>query len=430
MGELDGQARRVGWVDALVVVAVVAVGVIVAGLLHDPGASSSAEDEASPVSRVTPTVVYPVEIPGCERVEPPSGGKGFMVGYAGEQSYDNPSYPWFNGPKATAMSDALRSALPDTVRLEFAGPSESLWFQPIPVFTSELPEGVRAEDIGGSTSAQGLLTRGAAAGMLDVRVRQSTPEIPECVAGQLDRRTTFPDGTVVDSRDTWNEYGGNRNLVRRVTAHLPDGTFVDASAGDENWAEPVQARRNSGTVPLTVDELTALATTPGLRVTAPVPAGTAQPPAECRAGVDAGTPLSRETVQRLNAALDEVWREHAPTGVSLDRRLGSLQLSTYNRSSVCEELGVSGPDGSGRLLVSISGRHQLPVEPQEPSDRRRTTFTALPDGSVLTRTEPGIVTVTRPSGTRVQVSLDDAAPGTVLTLDQLQEIATAPGLEL
>ncbi|MFD4180051.1 hypothetical protein [Rhodococcus sp. NPDC058514] len=419
----DGAAPRWGWTDTLVMVSIVATGVIVAGLLHVPG--GSATDDTSAHSYVTPEVEYPVEIPGCESVAAPSEGEMFMTSISGEQSYDNPRYPWFSGPKATAMSEALREALPGGVELEYASPTESLLFEPIPVYSSpsQLPEGITEDDFGGSTSARGMLIRDSVRGSLWVTVRRWDKPVPECVAGQLDRRATYPDGTIVDTQDTWAEYDGKRNLLRTAAAYLPDRTLVTVQAGDED----------SGTLPLTLEELSSLARTPGLSVTAAVPAGTPAPPVDCSGGGagSRGERPTRDAVERVGRALDEAWRAHAPAHVTLDRALGSLQPA--GESSACTTVQATGPGGSGRLSVDIGGGHELPAEPDEydPSNAWNSTkFETLPDGSVVERDRPSIVTVTRPSGNQVRVSLSDVPPGTLLTVDQLQAIATAPGLEL
>jgi hypothetical protein len=95
------------------------------------------------------------------------------------------------------------------------------------------------------------------------------PVLP-CVAGALDRRDTRPDGTVLDLLDTWYEINGVRTLERTVVAHLPDGTRIVATANDADNTDPRTGSRHSGQIPLTLDELTAIATTPSLAVTAPV----------------------------------------------------------------------------------------------------------------------------------------------------------------
>jgi hypothetical protein len=425
---------RWGWTDTLVVVSIVAVGVIVAGLLHTPG--DSATEDASAHTYVRPEVEYPVEIPGCETVLAPSEGEMFMTSFSGEQSYDNPRYPWFSGPKATAMSEALIAALPGSAELEYAGPADSLLFEPIPVYStsSELPEGITEEDFGGSTSARGMLIRDSARGSLGVSVSYWDKPVPECSAGQLDRRVTYPDGTTIDTLETWAEYDGNRNLIRAATAYLPDGTQVYASVSDEDPRVPAGEDRYSGTLPLTTEELSELVAAPGLRVTAQVPAGTPPPQISCGGGTGSdGEPLTRETVERLGRALDDAWRLHAPDGVTLERGLGSLQPSEYGASSVCAEIRVTGAAGTGRLNIDIGGGHELPVAPDEYDPANAWTTTrreVLPDGSVVERDMASIVTVTRPSGTQVRISLSDVLPGSLVTVDRLQAIATAPGLEL
>lgn len=98
------------WRDGLVIVSIVALGTVVAAVTNeDTGAS----------------------IPGCESVESPGPPVRFNYGFAGEPGYGDPDYPWFSGPKATAMSDALLESLPSDVEVVFASPSQSLEFAPI-----------------------------------------------------------------------------------------------------------------------------------------------------------------------------------------------------------------------------------------------------------------------------------------------------------
>ncbi|WP_240772214.1 hypothetical protein [Nocardia sp. CS682] len=128
-----------GWTVGLVCVAIVASGVIVGGLLHEPEPALTTKPvpTATPSrpraesSYVTPPVVFPVEIPGCAVVEPPTEGNLMAWASYGTFGYDNPAYPWFSGPKAVAMSQALRDGLPDDVEVAFASDEQSLLFQPI-----------------------------------------------------------------------------------------------------------------------------------------------------------------------------------------------------------------------------------------------------------------------------------------------------------
>lgn len=453
-----GQDRKRVWTIALVGVSAIASVVIVIGLATAPddGAQVSlptlttTAEPPEPTTGVvvTPSVAFPTQIPGCDTVEAPSERAYSGWVSVGQASYGNSKYPWFSGPKATAMSDGLRAALPATVELQFASPTQSLTFDPISV-PDESQSSTPVEDFGGDTTASGTIIRDGAVGNLFVTIRQSTTPPGACVAGDIDRRSTLADGTVVDSQDTWSEYNGHRSLSRRVTAYIPDGTLIYATASDGNSAESDPAKRNSGTVPLTIDELVAIVTTPALRVTTPVPPGTPAPPESCSFGNESGPDFTREDVQRLNTALNSYWDKRTPDGVTLDRPLGSLQLADYGRSIACESLHASAPGTSGGLSISIMGGQELPKEPDpyapsliERPDQRIT----LPDGTVMDRksgsatvsAEPGAiavqsdsltVTVTRPSGTEIRISTtSETLPP--FTFEQLEAIATASGLEL
>lgn len=289
-----GTSRAVAaWTFGLSLVSVVAVGVVVAGFLHSPEPElttalptttpPTTEPERPEYSYVTPSVTYPTQIPGCDVVERPGESEWTAFVVDRDSGYDNPDYPWFSGPKAGAMSRALRDALPGGVEVEFASPERSLIFQPI--MSEDAPED-GAPDYDGNTNADATLSRDGKNGSLSVAVRLSTDAIPACVAGYLDARRTLADGTVVDVLDTWSETNGVRTLSRSASAYAPDGTRVSAYATDAAVADSGQA--NSGTVPLTVDELVVLVTAPGLRVTAPVPPGSATPPASCSSPVGSG----------------------------------------------------------------------------------------------------------------------------------------------
>src|SRR6476620_8217770 len=128
--------RRGIWLDATVIVSVMAVGTVVAGLLEEPS----------------------VEIPGCDHVEPATEPRRFNMAYSPSQEYDNANYPWFSGPKATAMTDAILESLPDDVDVVFSSPVQTFEFQPIDdVAQSQLPDDVDAGLFNGSTGARGAL---------------------------------------------------------------------------------------------------------------------------------------------------------------------------------------------------------------------------------------------------------------------------------
>ncbi|MFC0447579.1 hypothetical protein [Rhodococcus jostii] len=390
--------------DVTVVVSVVAAGTVVAGLSNEP----------------------PVEIPGCDVVVPPTEPRRFSVGYSPSQDYDNAKYPWFSGAKATAMTDAILESLPGDVDVVFASPVESFEFQPIDdIAQSQLPDFVDAELFNGSTSARGSLIRDGHVGTLTVDVRSWDRPIPPCIAGAQDRRDELPNGTVLDSQDTVADIGGVRSVRRTVVAYLPDGTRVVARSDD------------SARIPLTLEELSAVTTTPDLAVTAEVPPGTLPPMPPCSADSNGTGPvLTRESVAELNRALDERWAAAPRTGSSLDRPLGSLRPGDFGKDNVCEALTATSGGSSGRLEISIrSGRDARSPHEQLLSelDRDRKAET-LPDGSVIVRASypsngSEFVSITRPSGAQVVVSA--SAPGasaSPLSLAELEFIATTPGL--
>ncbi|CCQ15893.1 putative uncharacterized protein [Rhodococcus sp. AW25M09] len=155
------------------IVAIVAVGVVAAGLLHTPQSDA-------------------ITIPGCDEVAQPEDLQRINFAFVVNETYDSPDYPWFSETKAAAMSDALAGALPRgaTVKAESIGPS--LLFGPI----STSPDGGIG---GGDTSASAVLSM-----------------------SNVDERRTLADGIVVDISD------GETN--RRVEAYVPDGSRIDASS--------------------------------------------------------------------------------------------------------------------------------------------------------------------------------------------------------
>ncbi|GAB2665040.1 hypothetical protein [Nocardia goodfellowii] len=423
------------WTVGLTCVAVVATAFLVAGLLHEPEPeltttpvtpTTSEPPAPAEYSYVTPPVTFPVQIPGCDVVEPPQQPRFFGMAYLGTPEYDNPSYPWFSGPKAGAMTQALQEALPAGVEIAFASVQRSLIFQPIPGDSTEHKE------FGGWTNAQATLLRGDGAGGLTVTVRMSTTPIPPCVAGDLDERRHLPDGTIVDTDDTWHETNGVRTLSRTATAYLPDGSVAHASATDD-------ARDGSGrtrAVPLTIDDLVALVTAPGLRVTAPVPPGTPNPPESCYGASESSAAIDQAQARKWNAVLAQMPLD----GLTLDRPLGALLPASTG--GVCQMVRVTTPGRQSQLGVTISTGQPLPQEPDTASNDG-TVSRRLPDGTIVATSEwtttsmepsssPGTtrsVTVTRPSGTQVRAS-SSGNPTETATFALLEEIALNPGLEV
>lgn len=170
------------WFDVVVIVSIVAAGTVVAGLLNDYEAGEPGADRV--YSYVSEPVPYPVRIPGCDAVEPPSEPKRLTFATVGPQGYDDPRYPWFSGAKAAAMTEAAVDALPDSVELVFASPSQSLQFEPITdVDPSAFPQEEDADLFNGSTNARGSLVRDGHVGTVTVDVQAWDRPVLPCVAG-------------------------------------------------------------------------------------------------------------------------------------------------------------------------------------------------------------------------------------------------------
>ncbi|MDV8024933.1 hypothetical protein [Rhodococcus sp. IEGM 1330] len=390
------------------IVAIVAIGVVAAGLLRSPESAVAVSDSQV----VSEPIEYPVDIPGCSEVEPPPSSEGAIFvtsSSVGEDtpSYGNPAYPWLTSGKAGAMSAAVLAALPADVNVVLAAPSQSVTFQPVDDLGGAAPDGFEP-----STSARGELVRAGSSASASIDVRPSDTGVPDCVAGAVDERTTEPDGTVVDTNDGWYEFDGNRTHFRSATAYHPDGTLVianlTATASDE--------------FPLEASELAAIAALPDLRVTVAAPAGSAAPREDCTLWTsDSGTSrdIRADSVGAANDALSAAWQS-IPNAPALDRPIGSLVPGSYG-SGVCTDLEVVGTRVG--LFISVSGGADMPValDPYDPESAYGPVIETrtLPDGSVVESYDADImnsfvsedgttqltrsVTVTRPSGVQVSV---------------------------
>jgi hypothetical protein len=330
----------------------------------------------------------------------------------GTESYDNPAYPWLTAGKATVMSDAVMTALPDDVTVALSAPSASFRFDPV-------------EDFGGEgdpmTYASGEVRRGDTSAFMSVNVGPTLEGVPACVAGSLDRRESRDDGTVVDNLDTWYEIDGARTYSRTVTAYRTDGTRVSAYLS--GGASP--------DFPLDVDELGEVATRPELAVSFVAPAGSPPPEPDCVVMASDNSTVADirpEALDALNAAFDAVWSS-IPSAPTLDRPVGSLRPSGYG-SGVCADFVVLGTPTD--LSLTVVGGQPLPTapDPYDPNFYGQLPETrSLPDGSVvqfydidITETPVGedgsmrlmrSVTVTRPSGVQVTArsTIDAGANG-------------------
>jgi hypothetical protein len=334
--------------STFVVVSIVAVGIVVAGVTTPPEEPELTVQPVTPVETtappvvpdvdlVTPDVEYPTTIPGCDTVDPPVDARYFSVVSGGESSYDNPAAPWFSGPKAHLMSKALLKALPADLSI---GQSRLPYFEPIPVY-----ENVPEEEQFDTTSALLDVVQGDRSGYIGVGVSRRTEGIPPCVAGALDKRESLSDGTVVDTRDTWQEVDGARTSMRSASVYRTDGSWIHAYAS---------APGTEDALPISIDSLVRIATDPAFVTSTPAPPGTPGNISECTSypGTDGvATDFSAPVVDSLNAALGR-----ADTGALAPvPPLGALHSSPYG-DGVCQVVNSA----AGRLTVTVGS----PVRPE------------------------------------------------------------------
>ncbi|MDN3460478.1 hypothetical protein [Rhodococcus sp. APC 3903] len=459
--EQTDSKRAEKWTFALTVVSLIAGGTVVAGLVDrwssspsddiSVAASSSITMTSTPdeipaedvpeFSYVTPSAVYPTTIPGCESVEAPEEDSFFSYILDGSDTYDDPRFPWFSSAKAAAMSEAVKQALPKDVELKFASPGNSLQFGPIsaPSNTDGLPEGFSLEELA-STTASGTLIRDGKIGALSLMLHSSSDPIPSCVAGSLVERRVLADQSVVDLQDTWSETNGVRTLNRSAMLYGVDGTRIQAYLNDTNNDGGPDAE-SSGVVPLTLDELVTLVEMPQLRITTPVPPGTAPLQIDCGGWTDesSGRELDRGIVDALGEALRSGWRAAPSEAPDLGSQLGDLVLAENDTTTACQYVVARSGGNESRLSISITSGQPLPTPPNkyDPSyDGHPLSMVTAEDGSVIERDESRwenvhrSVVVTHPGGTQVTVSSSAEAPNVPMTFEQLEFLATIDGLEI
>ncbi|MDZ7914723.1 MAG: hypothetical protein U5N21_14300 [Rhodococcus sp. (in: high G+C Gram-positive bacteria)] len=330
-------ARHPALLNTLVIVSIVALGVVAAGLTtpdDEPELTATPTTSETPVPQptqeyvyVTPEVDPSASIPGCDTVEAPTEPSYSSFITTGDESYDNPAAPWYSGPKAHVMSEALMAALPSNISA-----SNSLYFEPIPSSESQ-------SIVFDSANASTQLSYGENPEYLSVGVGpRDSVEPLACVAGQLDERRALPDGTVVDTDDTWSETNGARTYTRMATAYHSDRSTVSvylAGGDDEN------------AFTLSLDDLVRVATDPNLRISAPVPPGTPGNVTGCSAGWDdsSSASFSPDETRRLNDAL----RRADATALAPTPPLGALHTSEFG-SGLCQTVNST----AGQLTISVT----------------------------------------------------------------------------
>ncbi|MET4049419.1 MULTISPECIES: hypothetical protein [unclassified Rhodococcus (in: high G+C Gram-positive bacteria)] len=390
MDEHAAPDRHSTLMTVLVVTSIVATGIVVAGLtttreepeLTVQPVTSTVVSPPTPEEYVlvTPEVKYPQKIPGCTTVDEPEETRYSSLYVSSVQSYDNPAAPWFSGPKAHLMSEALVRALPaDTAFDDGVIP----YFDPIPE-----REGTAEEEIVDSTNATASILRNSRSGYLSVGVSQNTRSVPPCVAGNLDERTTKSDGTVVDTHDTWQEVNGERTSERSAIAYRTDGSWI---------AVYLSAPGPQDALPIPLDVLADIATDPAFITSSAPPAGTPGNSSDCGSSALSGTTgsFTAPDISALNAAL----RQANTESLTPSPALGSLRTHHWG-GELCQVVNSA----AGQLTITIGDTAQ-----SDPGRYTSGTSVSVPTPSGLTIT----ITTEKPWDTA-----------------SLEQLASTPGLDL
>ncbi|MEW2014559.1 hypothetical protein [Rhodococcus sp. NPDC076796] len=209
-------ARGSVWSTVAVIVGIVAVGTVVAGLLHEPQPE-------------------PIAIPGCAEVIQPEDLVRVNYAFVIEGDADVSEVPWRFEAKAQSMTDALIAALPTGATVDPDPFAPAFGFDALAV----------RQSLDGYADAFGTVTVGDRTGTLTVTVWLSSEPVGPCFAGVVDERSTQADGTVLDIQDSKD--------ASRVIARATDGTRIDVSANGV----------------LTLEHVIDIALAPGLRASAP-----------------------------------------------------------------------------------------------------------------------------------------------------------------
>nr|WP_314142115.1 hypothetical protein [uncultured Rhodococcus sp.] len=195
---------------------IVAVGTVVAGLLHEPPPD-------------------PIAIPGCEEVIQPEDLVRVNYAFVSEGDADVSEVPWRFESKAQSMTDALIAALPTGATIEPEPFAPTFGFDAVAV----------RQSFDGEADALATVTVGDRTGILSVTVGLSDVPPGPCFAGVVEERSMQADGTTLDIQD--------RTDTSRVIASATDGTRIDVNANGV----------------LTLDQVIDIALAPGLRASAP-----------------------------------------------------------------------------------------------------------------------------------------------------------------
>lgn len=182
---------------------------------------------------------------------PSSSGAATTAGTTGSAAatdsndvYGQSGLAWLTKEKAARMAAAFAAAMPAGVHL--SAPDASTDAGPLPFAAgSGVP--------GGGV----VITAGSTRAYLTIYVVMSSSGVPPCTT-QVTHRYTSPDGTITDV------FYQPRDGFMGAQSYRPDGTLVGVGFNNSGNIVP-----STYTLPLTVQQLAAIAATPALAITAP-----------------------------------------------------------------------------------------------------------------------------------------------------------------
>lgn len=253
--------RRAGLLVAAATCAVVAAAALIPVLVlnRDTGAADQAQPAAAAFAECQHRAAS-ASSPGS--AGPTPGGLASFD--ASEQPADPASTRWYGPSKRDHLTKTLRAALPaDTCVFPGSGMGD-LRFPAAPNMDVASYDGRRMV----APTASGRLVTPHGDGTLMAAVYPAVAGPQSCGLDEAGEQSTTPDGTIVNQRETYAADAPTRWIVLLVQAYRPDGSCLWLRLSDEVLRHDTSPTQEgmvaSGSTPLTMKQLTAIATTPGL----------------------------------------------------------------------------------------------------------------------------------------------------------------------
>lgn len=181
-----------------------------------------------------------------------------------QQPADRALARWYSTAKERKLSSALRVALPAGTCVFLGSGMGDLRF-PAPAIGD-----FSIYDAAGTLapSASGRLVTASGDGTLMMGVYPAAAGPASCVTGKVDKQVTAADGTLISQTQTTASMDATRWTVLLVQAYRPSGSCVWLRLSDEVLRHDTSPTGNgmtaSGSTPLNMNQLTAMASAPGL----------------------------------------------------------------------------------------------------------------------------------------------------------------------